>query len=132
MTVLSALTHARQPTHYPVLQAFLAALDVVDHDAFGLYYDLVFAALPEAARRHLEEQMTTTYEYRSEFMRNVVGRAEAKGEARAVLAVLEARGLTVPDEIHARVIECTDAAMLDAWVRRAATATTVEDLFTED
>jgi hypothetical protein len=132
MAVLSAMTHARLPTHYPVLHGLLAALEVVDHEMFGPYYDLVFAALPAAARRHLEEQMTTTYEYRSEFMRNVVGRAKAEGEAHAVLTFLAARGVEVPDEARARIVECTDVDVLDAWARRAATATTVEDLFAED
>jgi hypothetical protein len=137
LAVLSALTHARQPDHYVVLDALLAALDEVDHDAVGLYYDLVFAALPAAARRHLEERMSTTYEFRSEFMRNLVSRAEAKGEARgeargeahALLTVLEARGVEVPDGARAHILGCTNVALLDAWVARAATATTVDDMF---
>jgi hypothetical protein len=135
LTVLSALTHAHQPEHYPVLHALLAALDVVDHDMVELYHDLVFAALPPAARRHLEEQMTATYEYRSEFMRNLVSRSEARGEVRgeahALLAVLEARGVDVPDGARTHILGCTDAALLDTWVRRAATATAVGELFVD-
>jgi hypothetical protein len=131
LTVLSAMTHARQPEHYPVLQALLAALTVVDHELFRLYYDLVFAALPAAARHLLEEQMTTTYEYRSEFMRNVAGKAMAEGEARAVLTVLEARGVDVPERgtlPHSRLHRRRPARYLGA---RAVTATTDEDLFDE-
>jgi hypothetical protein len=38
----------------------------------------------------------------------------------------------VPDEARARIIECTDVDLLETWVRRAATATTVDDLFDGD
>jgi hypothetical protein len=130
LTVLSALTHAHDPDHYPVLDALLIALNVVDHDLVDRYYDLVLAALPAAARHHLEERMSTTY--RSEFMRNLAARAKAETEAQTVLTVLDARGVVVPDEIRARIVACTDVDLLDTWVRRAATATSIEDLFTED
>jgi hypothetical protein len=36
---------------------------------------------------------TSRYEYRSDFMRNLVGRAKAEGEAHAVLTSLDARGV---------------------------------------
>ena len=59
------------------------------------------------------------------------GKAEgrAEGEARAILAVLEARGLSVSDEIVARVRSCTDLDVLETWVRRAATVDSVDRLF---
>ncbi len=74
-------------------------------------------------------------EYRSDFVRKNVnqGRAEgrAEGEARALLAVLAARGIDVPDHAHTRITECTDLDQLETWIRRAAAAaTTVDDLFT--
>lgn len=73
------------------------------------------------------------YEYQSDFARRyflwgkVDGRAESL--ARAVLAMLTARGVAVPEEARVRIAECRDRAQLEVWVRRAATATTVDDLF---
>ena len=55
-------------------------------------------------------------------------RAEARGEARALLALFDARGLMVSEEQRARVLACTDAATLESWVRRAATASSVTDV----
>jgi hypothetical protein len=46
-----------------------------------------------------------------------------------VLAVLDARGVVVPDDARSRITGCTDLAELDAWIRRSATANTIEDLF---
>lgn len=74
-----------------------------------------------------------TYEYQSDFARRYYGqgRAEgrAEGEATALLAFLAARGIEVPSDARARITGCTDLARLDSWIRRAATATTIQDLF---
>jgi hypothetical protein len=56
-----------------------------------------------------------------------VGRAE--GGAAALLVILEARGVPVPDEVRGRITECTDLVQLDNWIRRAATADSMDDLF---
>jgi hypothetical protein len=56
-------------------------------------------------------------------------KGEARGEARAVLAFLSARGIEVPDDARERITECTDPDQLEVWVRRAAIATTVKELF---
>jgi hypothetical protein len=70
----------------------------------------------------------TGYEYQSEFARRYFGQGEAKGEAKAVLAILDARGIAVPDDVRARIAGCTDLDQLDTWIRRAATADKVQDL----
>ena len=54
---------------------------------------------------------------------------KAEGKAEAVLAVLEARGLVVSAAARQRVLGCTDGAKLDAWLRRAAVASSVRALF---
>ena len=62
-------------------------------------------------------------------------RAEARAEARAtekaadVLAVFEARGLAVSDELRARVLACTDLDQLGLWLRRAVTVAAPGDIF---
>jgi hypothetical protein len=91
--------------------------------------------LPAAARDYLEACLATTtgHRYYSDFARRYFDQGEAKGqakgEARAVLAVLDARGIEVPDELRERIAGCTDLEQLDTWVRRAATARTAQDLF---
>jgi len=150
LAVLSALAHGADPNRSTVLDALLSALATVDAPCAELYCDLVLAALPEAAQRYLEDLMATgTYEYQSDFARRyfsqgkaegeAAGKAEgeargkaegkAEGKATAVLAVLHARGIDVPTGIRTRIAECSDLDRLDIWVRRAATADTVHDLF---
>lgn len=129
LAVLSALAHGKDPDCYGVLDVLLGALLSVEEQHRFLYLGLVHAALPEAAREHLEALLSTqTDEELSSLAQWFVARGEARGEARAVLAVLEARGIAVPDGVRIRITECTDLAQLDAWVRRAVTARTIDDL----
>jgi hypothetical protein len=123
------------PDQTLVFEAFLAALNALDPDHANLYADVVLTVLPAAARDYLEALMTTTpYRYQSDFARRYFDQGEAEGEARgeakAVLAVLGARGIEVTDEVRERVSGCTDLGQLETWIRRAATANTVDDLFT--
>lgn len=134
VAVLAAMAHGADPARTGVLKVLVDALASVEVEHAVLYAELVFAALPEAARHHLEALMSThTYEYLSEYAQKFVAQGqavgEAVGEARAVLAVLAARGIEVSDATRARIGECDDLAQLDEWVRRAATADSVDDLF---
>nr|WP_225312158.1 hypothetical protein [Microbispora cellulosiformans] len=49
-----------------------------------------------------------------------------------MLTILEVRGISVSDSDRAFIKACTDLGLLDEWVRRAATATSVADLFAEE
>ena len=51
-----------------------------------------------------------------------VASGEASGRAQAILGVLAARGLAVPDLVRARVSAARDVATLDRWLALAATA----------
>lgn len=50
----------------------------------------------------------------------------AEGEAKAILTVLAARDVEVPNDARARIAECTDLDELDTWARRTATVTAVD------
>jgi hypothetical protein len=73
-----------------------------------------------------------TYEYQSEYARRYFfeGKAEgtAEGEVDALLTVLSARGIDVPDDARARIAGCTDVQQLQTWIRRASTATSIHEV----
>lgn len=54
---------------------------------------------------------------------------EAIAEARALLAVLAARKLTVDVATRERIERCSDPEMLERWITSAATATTLGEVF---
>lgn len=57
-----------------------------------------------------------------------IATGQAKGEARAILEVLDVRGVEVPDDVRARICRCTDQGQLIAWLRRATVATSADEL----
>ncbi|MGW1168664.1 hypothetical protein [Streptomyces sp. NPDC001153] len=57
---------------------------------------------------------------------------QAKGEAKAILRFLEARGISVPKEARDRIAGCTDPGLLIRWLDRTPHAESVDDLFAED
>ena len=76
---------------------------------------------------------TAEYKFKSEpFLRHrAEGKVEGKveGEAEAVLRVLTARGLEVPDAVRERVLACRDEEQLDDWVVRSVAIESAEELF---
>ncbi|HEX6683615.1 MAG TPA: hypothetical protein VF062_12510 [Candidatus Limnocylindrales bacterium] len=133
LAVLSALAHGGIPDPKPVFEALLAALDTIDLDHANLYTDLILSVLPAAAQACLEEFMAiTNYQFQSDFARRHFSAGEAQGkaqgEADALLAILDARGIDVPDRIRAELAVCTDLDRLGYWIRQAATANRIEDL----
>src|SRR5262249_27779184 len=57
-----------------------------------------------------------------------VEEGETMGTAKAILAVLTARGLAVDEALRARVLGCSDPVTLGRWLAKAATAASVEDV----
>jgi hypothetical protein len=58
------------------------------------------------------------------------GRIE--GEARALLRVIDRRGLAIDEATRARVLTCTEAAALDRWLDRAVTASQTSEVFGDE
>ncbi|MPY98249.1 MAG: hypothetical protein GEU97_09660 [Actinophytocola sp.] len=99
----------------------LTYIESVGEAPTGELQDLFAQLGPEA-----EEAYVTTAE-----MLRAEGRSEGAAAAKAdsVLTVLAARGITVPGAARVRITQCADLDQLDTWVRKAATATSAEDLF---
>jgi len=72
----------------------------------------------------IEKELAEGSEYRSKLMR----KWEASGQGRAVLTVLDARGVAAPEAIREQILTCTDQTQLDTWLHRAVTATTADDV----
>jgi hypothetical protein len=66
------------------------------------------------------------YEYQSDFAKKYVaqGRAEGRAEeaARSILAVLQARGIAVPDAARERILAEKEPERLRRWLDKAAVA----------
>jgi hypothetical protein len=132
--VLSAIAHGETDQGTTIAAAVLPAIRALDDDRTRLYYDLVYNSLNETARRALEAMMKG-YEYQSDFAKKYVaqGRAEGRAEeaARALLTVLRARGIAVPDAVRERILDQKDPERLERWLEKAAVAASVATVLDE-
>ena len=132
LAVLSVMLHGHDENAAGLGEAALTVVRDLDDERAEFYTDLVLASVHEAARAILEAVMASgTYQYQSDFARRYFGRGKAEGKAEGVLAVLAARHIEVPDDVRARITACSDLALLDQWLARAATAVSLADVVHE-
>jgi hypothetical protein len=137
LAVLSAICHGDHAEVEAAFPALMEALRAAGPSKAVLYYDVVLAGLPLATRTRWEAFMTIAadYQFQSELLRNAQAQGKAEGKAEgaalAILTVLDGRGVAVPDEVRDQVLGCADTSQLGIWLRRASTATTVEDVIGE-
>lgn len=65
-----------------------------------------------------------TYPYQSKLLAEY----EARGEARALLTVIESRGLPITERQRLHIENCDDRERLMAWLKRAAVIPSVADI----
>ncbi|MGW2308039.1 hypothetical protein [Actinomadura luteofluorescens] len=134
MAIVGALANVTPPDReaIEIIHAALVTIENAGHENADLYTDLVLNALPKAARRILEELVKADivdYEFKSDLFLRSQAKGEVKGEAKSVLKVLDARGLSVSDEVREQILACTDEQLLDQWLVRAIEVECVDDLF---
>jgi len=95
-----------------------------------LLLELIFAFLGADALKQLESQMDlSTTPFAKRYFARGRQEGELAGQARALLSILQSRGLNLPDEVRDTIFECTDIAQLDKWLHRAATAKGLAEVF---
>ncbi|MEU7883713.1 hypothetical protein [Microbispora bryophytorum] len=136
------MAHPAEADDERVLQAMLQGLATLDRDRARVCLSYVISSLQDVTVKRLEEMMTTIQDfdylgekYFSHWLAKGEVRGEAKGEVKgeikSIFSVLDARGLEISDDARERICRCDDPGQLDAWVRRAAVITTVDELFAE-
>ncbi|WP_437494224.1 hypothetical protein WME75_22040 [Sorangium sp. So ce1014] len=128
--VLSAMAHGETEQGATIAGAVLPALQGLDDERARFYYELLHNSLNEAARRALEAMMKG-YEYQSDFAKKYVAQGRIEEAARALLTVLRARGIAVPDAARERIVAQKDPERLERWLEQAATAGTLTDVLDE-
>src|SRR5260370_1009819 len=56
------------------------------------------------------------------------GRVEAHAQAKAIVTVLEARGIALSDAARQEILRCIDPRLLDVWLKRAGVAPSADDV----
>ncbi|MFA1544706.1 hypothetical protein [Actinomadura chokoriensis] len=134
LTVLATLANVMpaDKASLEITYAALATIENKDEKTGRLYTDMVMAVLSKAAQSILEEYVTTgtaDYEFKSEPFLRTRAEGRAEGEAESLLLVLDGRGLVVSDAARERIMACRDESVLRAWLRRAGTIGSTDELF---
>jgi hypothetical protein len=95
-----------------------------------LCFALIESSLGEAARKSFA-MLPQGRRFFSEAQRRSFAEGEARGKAGAVLRVLERRGVPVSSEQRDRILSCSDLVMFEAWLDRAVTAGSIDEVFVE-
>jgi hypothetical protein len=142
LAVLSVMAHGASEQGAAIAAAVLPALRELDAERARFYYDLVYNSLNDAARRALEAMMKG-YEYQSDFAKKYVaqgrdeghreGRVEGRVEeaVRALMTVLRARSIAVPEAARERILAQKDPERLESWLQKAAIAASLADVLDE-
>ncbi len=135
LAILSARMHGAAPDGEPVLRAALEALGVVDPEMVPVYARFVYDTLPHDRPTCWKGPDMLRDEFKNVTLpkpfQEWVDLGEARGRASALLAVLEARGLEVDEATRTRITTCTRLATLNRWIARAATAATLDAVFSK-
>jgi len=148
LAMLSVMAHGRGEvkTAAAIGGAAVRAILPFPEEQRLLYSLLIQANLSKAARKALEMQPETVYFFneaqRRNFERGVAkGRAEAEAEAKAegkaealgqaVLMILTRRRLPPTAVQRRRIMGCTDLAVLERWLDRSLSVSSVAELLTE-
>ncbi len=150
LAYLAALSLALDPVRgAPAVARALPLLHQLPAGRGEVYFDHLIGALAPAVRAALEALMPTLngkpYEYQSTYMRRafregekegekrgeVRGKAEGKAEglAKAIVLVLEGRGVALEGEAKDRILRNHSVRRLERWLRAAGTVESVDALF---
>jgi hypothetical protein len=129
LAVLSAMAHGRDEDVSKAVRIALAAElagQGLDEQRWGMYLDLVFDSLSEAARKELRAMNPAKYEYRSEFARHYFGQGLAEGRSTLLQRLLTRRFGPLPAEVTGRLSSAT-IDELDAIGERLLSAQSLEE-----
>jgi hypothetical protein len=136
LAILSAVAHGNSPGGLAVVTVALGVVGRLDQQHAAVYFHIIYNALREPMQRALEalvmERQTEGKAVFPPFMQQLIDRSELRGRAeqaaQAVLTVLRARGMAVPDAVRERILGEKDPARLDRWVERAVVAGSAADV----
>jgi hypothetical protein len=143
LTMLHVLTGTLDLSIHEARMFALASIAETLPDRYHRYVHLIRILTPRHARKELEQLMEDLFKdpFIDRFIEEGkqlgiergmeqgkrLGRAE--GVARVLVTILAARGIAIADQFRARIAECTDPDLLERWATRAATSTTIDEVF---
>ncbi|GAB2663598.1 hypothetical protein [Nocardia goodfellowii] len=136
LAALSAITHAKEPDVGAILKAFALALrdigEAPEHNVFAELTALGLGRNSEPAQLWRKLMSIDLSFFRSDVSNLLREQGAVQELVEDILLILERRGVEVPDAALTEIRSSTNREILRTWLLRAATADSIEDLFTSD
>jgi hypothetical protein len=148
LAAFSALTHGREQDADAILKAVADALQGMDNETVEYFGSLLDLGLGDAPGGQTWRKLMTFHNFfpgrgtlleKTFFEGKAEGKAEgraegvaegkAEGEAQAILRILAARGIDVPERTRERILVCADLDVLGRWLDRSVHAQSADELF---
>jgi hypothetical protein len=132
LAVLAAITHSQSPEINDILEALADALQTIDTSTAEVLAELTAAGLANSDGLPIWRALMTTraYPYHSPMRDWYREEGRVEGLQQAILRVLEARRMRVPDETRELILACRDDETLTKWLRRATLYSDLRHMFT--
>lgn len=130
-SVMAMLVNSEEKVIDHAVESYIHDVAKLTNDDIQRYTIYALSCLDEGARSLVEILMEDRriFPYGSPLLERTQKESEARGEASALLKVMESRGIGLTEELRERVRTCTDVDQLDTWLVRASTASTVDEVF---
>ncbi|MFC4015673.1 hypothetical protein ACFOY2_51275 [Nonomuraea purpurea] len=129
LMALSSIVHGAGDQGIKILQVLFESQQHLAKEQQS-YADFVLKLLPEYITASFKEAAVAVLDdIEVPWVRRWIDHGEARGEAKALLRILDVRGLPITDEARARIQECKDEETLFSWMDKAITATSIDEVF---
>lgn len=134
LATLSAITHVTDPDIGAILKAVTTVLRETPRTLAEPIIEFIAQGMGKRPAADLWRKLVAVdlSFYKSYISEEIRDEGRAQRAAEDILVVLEERGIDVPEEARERITGCGDPEILRRWHRRAVTAPTAEDVFTDE
>ena len=139
LTMLHVLTGTLDLSIHEARMFALVSIAEAHPDRYRRYVHLIRIFTPRQARQELEQLMEDLFKdpFIDRFINEGIEEGMQQGKqlgradsaARVLLTILAARGIAIADQLRSRIAECTDPDLLERWATRAATCSTIDEVF---
>ncbi|NGN65180.1 hypothetical protein G5C51_14890 [Streptomyces sp. A7024] len=130
LATLSAITHSKDENAGAILRVLFSALKKIDKTTAHIFAELTELGLGSTPALDLwRDLMAADLSF---FRSETSMRLRAQSRAEDIVRLLELRGIEVSDDARERILSCSDLDILTGWFDRAATASSADDVFSED
>ena len=125
------MTQGRASDFGAILEVLHTALSEIDDESAAVLSEFTEAGLGDTPARDFWRKLmvASVYPYPSQLRLQGRAEGEASGQAKAIVTVLDDRGISMEDADRDRILGCADLETLGIWLHRSLRVSAIGELF---